>query len=320
MALFKKSRAEPLPALRLWAGDAGALSAVRAAVNSGDFDSALGIIDTTGAKDRFEIVWAIADDTPYAWALDAVRRRPEDPVVHTLAGAAAMRSGWRVRTDADASAVSGDQFKSFWVWLQEAEEHLVRAAEADPADPTPLVYLLVTGRGLEVPREEIEARFSELLRRDPQHLEGHRQMLQFLCAKWFGSHDDMFGFARSVSSRSPANSSLHELLLFSHFEFYVALQETAEGRRRQPSYFLEPDVETDRREAVSRLGSLMSGPVDGRSVTARNHLVFVAWASKDREAFEAALEATEGVISPMPWNYYAEPLEAVAEAWRALHQ
>jgi len=317
--MFRRSKRPALPPLRAWDGDAVALSAVKDLVAAGAFDRAHQIIAEVSLADRFEIIEAVADDVPYAWALDYSRDHPEDAVALVLAGVAAMHSGWRVRTNEDAEHVSADQFKSFWVWLEESEEHLSRAAHAAPSDPTPLVYLLTTGRGLQRTRQEIDQVFQELLRRAPDQLEGHRQRMQFVCDKWFGSHEEMFAFARDVSDRAAPESPLHELLIFAHFERYVAFEGTASAHQLQ-AYFRQPGVRADLELATLRLGGLLAGPPDGRSITARNLLAFVAWACRDREAFEVALRHTGGVISPMPWNYYTQPLQAVSQAWEALNR
>lgn len=110
-----------------------------------------------------------------------------------------------------------------------------------------------------------------------QHLEAHRQMLQFVCKKWFGSHEEMFGFARSVSDSEPAGSALHELPIFAHVERWVefSVGDLQELKSRD-DYLHDPAVRAELTAATDRLGPLLTGDPDGRSITARNMLAFLA--------------------------------------------
>lgn len=313
MGLFRRST--PLPVLRSWEGDIPSFAAARACLRSGDLDGLHRYLDELSLADRFEGVRLVDQEIPYSWALSRVRQDPDDVVALLLAGASAVFAGWSVRTQYRAQHVSDEQFRSFWSWLQEAESHLVRAAELDPADPAPIVYLLKAARGLQRPRDEVEVLFADLLRRDPDHLEGHRQRLLYSCAKWFGTHEEMFAFARGVSESAGAGSALHELVLQAHIERQITLDDA----RAKKAYFRLPAVAEEVALVVSRLSDLLIGPVDRRSIVARNHLAFVAWACQDRDAFVNVLRDAGGVVSSLPWEYFeGEPVAVVQRLSRTL--
>jgi len=313
-----------VPALTMFAGDSPRLPVVRASLARGDVAGAVGEIRNAPLAERFELVWASADDVPYEWLVAQHGALDDDALLATYAGAAAMRHGWRARTNADAERVDREQFKTFWAWLAEAEQHLVRATSLAPDDATPWVYLLVTGRGLQHERGELERVFRQAVARDPEHLEAYRQMMQFLCKKWFGTHEDMFAFARSVSAAAPTGSPLHELPIFAHVERWVefSVKDPHELQQRA-GYFRDPAVTAELSVARERLGPLLTGAPDGRSVTARNMLAFVAWRAGDKNAFADEIAAMHGVVSPMPWNYYPQyglPVAVVTGAWQELHK
>jgi hypothetical protein len=182
----------------------------------------------------------------------------------------------------------------------------------------------VTGRGLQHDRSQVEQVFAQAVARDPQHLEAHRQMMQFLCKKWFGSHEEMFAFARSVSGSAAVGSPVHELLVFSHVERWVEFSvEDPQEVKLRAEYLRDPAVRADLTAAASRLGPLLAGWPDGRSVTARNMFAFVAWRANDKAGFVDAINAMHGVVSPMPWNYYPQrgaPVQVVSNAWQELHK
>jgi hypothetical protein len=249
-----------------------------------------------------------------------VANDPGEAAAHALAGAAALRAGWRARTNERAEHVQTEQFKTFWSWLDRAESYLRSAAELDPADPTPLVYLLASARGLQHPREDVTSVFTELRRRDPGHLEGHRQMMQYVCEKWFGSHDEMFAFARGVSDQSPQGSPLHELPIFAHVERWADLStDKPDEAKQRRDYFKATSVLAEIEQAKQRLGPLLTAPVDGSSVTVRNMLVVVAFGQDDRDGFVQAVSDVQGLVSPMPWNYFgADPVRVLQATWRSL--
>jgi hypothetical protein len=109
----KKKTTVNVPPLVPWGGDSARLPAVRSALAQGDVARAVEEIRAAPLADRFELVWSSADDVSYEWLILQPATFEGDALLATYAGAAAMRNGWRTRSNADASQVAAAEFKSF---------------------------------------------------------------------------------------------------------------------------------------------------------------------------------------------------------------
>ena len=67
-------------------------------------------------------------------------------------------------------------------------------------------------------RDEAQRRFDEVVARHPWHRIAHEHMLQYRCEKWFGSHEEMFEFARATAERAPDGSLPPRLIAVAHVE------------------------------------------------------------------------------------------------------
>ncbi len=201
-----------------------------AAARAGDFATAKAIFDRQPDWDhRAMLVWLIKDSGRPAYINDWVEQFPEDPLALIVSGNHAVIWAWEARSRARAEHVSAVQFEEFHNRLRLAEEILAKAAVADDTSPLPWCAMLNSGRGLQISREEIDFRMQSMLRRDPL-LDGHMNYLQFICDKWFGSHDEMWAFAEGVSNGSPAGSPLHSLVAIAAIEHHI---EMLGGSRRR---------------------------------------------------------------------------------------
>ncbi|MEG3634848.1 hypothetical protein [Micromonospora palythoicola] len=75
--------------------------------------------------------------------------------------------------------------------------------QREPDDTTARTFLVVSARGREVHPAEARRRFDEVVTRHPGHRLAHEHMLQYLCRKWSGSHEQMFEFAREAFAKAP---------------------------------------------------------------------------------------------------------------------
>ncbi|MFJ9781699.1 DUF4034 domain-containing protein [Amycolatopsis sp. NPDC101161] len=115
---------------------------------------------------------------------------------------------WQIRTSFAAERVSEDQWAGFFRVLEQAEEAVRAAAAAAPADPTPWYTMLTIARGRQYGNDAFREVWAELVARDPVHRQGHEQALQYWCAKWFGSHEQMFAFADEAVAKAPKLAGL----------------------------------------------------------------------------------------------------------------
>jgi hypothetical protein len=102
------------------------------------------------------------------------------------------------------------------------------------------------------------ARFAEAQRRAPGLYSAHTQTLQNLCAKWFGSHEEMFEFAHSTSASAPDGSPLHVLVAKAHQECQASMGKADQDRYRTNSA-VRYDIESSARRALTT-GDLAQTP------------------------------------------------------------
>ncbi len=114
--------------------------------------------------------------------------------------------------------------------LRAAEHDLRQAVDAAPNDPLPWSLLVLTGRCLEIPMEEVVARYERISQMGLSLGQADDHLLQALCAKAAGSHNHMFAFAGRVHEQAPLGSPRHRLIPAAHHEFARSLDEAARAR------------------------------------------------------------------------------------------
>ncbi|MEU5259887.1 DUF4034 domain-containing protein [Amycolatopsis sp. NPDC021455] len=115
---------------------------------------------------------------------------------------------WQIRSSYTPEHVSEEQWAGFFRVLEDAEAATRAATEAAPEDPTPWCTMLTVARGRQYENDDFRAVWAELVARDPLHRPAHEQALQYWCAKWFGSHEQMFAFADEALEKAPKLAGL----------------------------------------------------------------------------------------------------------------
>ncbi|MFG2428780.1 hypothetical protein [Streptomyces sp. NPDC048590] len=240
--------------------------------------------------------------------LDAwLEEDPEDPDAVLVKADQYVHQAWQIRTSARARHVEADQFRAFHAVLRDAVPVISAAAELNPDDPVPWRIALTQARGIQAPREVFDTYLAEANARDPHHEGCHVQALQYLCAKWYGSHEEMFAFAERAAEQAPPGSRLHALPLQAVVEYLIAEDDEAPG----PDPY-GPNTEA----AVVRAQALSDSyaPGDREAAGFRNHLALVLW-SLNR--YEEALEAFRAIgvhATTFPWTYFGDAREEFLEA------
>ncbi|MGC5330664.1 DUF4034 domain-containing protein [Micromonospora sp. DT62] len=195
-------------------------------------------------------------DTTAAWTDRWAARTPTSPDAQLVRARSLMARAWEVRGGDWAASVRPEQWTEFNRLLQLARQVNDLAMRLAPDDPTPYVSLLDLMIGQSTPREDVEETWRELTRRDPWHREGHLLKLTYHCRKWSGSHEAMFGFARSVAAAAPAGSPLHVLPVQAAAEWALWEQERASqaGSADEVSqrWRQDPVMQSDLDNALSR--------------------------------------------------------------------
>ncbi|MEO0630112.1 MAG: hypothetical protein AAFY46_05215, partial [Planctomycetota bacterium] len=157
-------------------------------------------------SDRAFVAEAIADGkTPPPWIEEWQQADEDSPELSLLLGIRAVKDAW----DARGAGWTPQNTDAFAHLLNAAESLLFRAAHRLSRDPTPWVWLLYSGKGLQVGREELVSRYSEMTARSPRHVLGHSFMVDALSTKWGGADADALKLARSASQAARDGSQVH---------------------------------------------------------------------------------------------------------------
>lgn len=274
-------------------------AAVGAAV-AGDHRPAAELLDRTrrerdwDAHSRALTVMADAAQTTPQWLEDWERAEPDSPAAALLRARLGLVEAWRQRTNLRAENVTQEQFDAFHATLGDSTALIQRAADLAPDDPEPWNLALIHARGLEAPREVMEDYLGSLRALDPWHYWGHRAALEFLTEKWFGSHEEAYGFARSVAEAAPAGARVQTL------ELDALLEHLAAGGKEQA---LADRARTD--AVLDRARRWISAhEADPRVRVHRNTLAVVLMVlGRGREAYDELL-AIGPHVTEYPWSYW----------------
>ncbi|MCX0245303.1 hypothetical protein [Streptomyces drozdowiczii] len=269
-----------------------------AAARQGAYEPVRALLAATRAEGdwvlRHEVVTALA-------GMDA--GWPEDPDALVVEAFRRIEEAWEVRTAARAKDVSEEQYRAFRTLLDDALPVIEAAVEASPGDPVPWSAVLPHCIGAQAPRDVFEECLGQALACAPHHLPTHVHAIQYLSAKWHGSHEEMFAYAARVAADAPEGSPLRALEV-------VALTEVVprEAKRGVPG--------ADRADAIIAAAQAYSAsrpPEDHAARLIRNHLV---WALNGRERWAESLDVYRSIgryATAHPWVYMGEPLEAFRE-------
>ncbi|MDG4857658.1 hypothetical protein P8605_05720 [Streptomyces sp. T-3] len=169
-------------------------------------------------QERMEWLATMAGTETRGW-LDAwLSARPDDPDALTLHGCALVHHAWEIRGGAADDRTDGSRLAAFRELVAQAEPVLRRATRSAPLDATPWAGLAQVGLGVGYPAERMREILTEVESRAPGHYSAHRTVLQYFCPKWWGTHEELFAFARSASD-VPAGHPLRMLPVQAWFEY-----------------------------------------------------------------------------------------------------
>ncbi|MFD5876061.1 hypothetical protein [Streptomyces sp. NPDC060322] len=240
------------------------------------------------------------------WLDSWLDESPDDPDAVLVKADQYICQAWQIRTGARARNVEADQFRAFHAVLRDAVPVISEAAELNPDDPVPWRIALTQARGIQAPREVFDTYLAEANARDPHHEGCHVQALQYLCGKWYGSHEEMFAFAERAADQAPPGSRLHALPLQAVVEYLIADGETP-----------DPDPHTEQAEAaVTRAQALSDSyaPGDREAAGFRNHLALVLWSMSRYEEALTAFRSIGVHATTFPWTYFGDARDEFLEA------
>jgi hypothetical protein len=238
------------------------------------------------------------------WLPAVLRTNPADRTAQLLYGSRMVAWAWEARSDAMPQYVSRDQFEVFFQRLRVAEECLQDLVRHEPGNATAWAESVTVARGLQLLNDESWRRFTAAVEIDPTNDNAHWQMLQTLCRKWFGSHEQMFTFAEDSAKAAPEGTLPGALPVEAHIEQWLDLGEDS------PGYFDRPEVKAALHAAADR--SVNHPRYRAGKGWPRVHNAFAMTFGVARE-FEAAAKQFRIIgeqATDRPWHFLAgEPYE-----------
>nr|WTB34490.1 hypothetical protein OG781_37810 [Streptomyces sp. NBC_00830] len=240
---------------------------------------------------------AAAEDDSWVRAWRAAR--PGDAAAVLVGAESLVALAWKLRGNRGANDTTREQFENFHRMLAQASGALAEAARLAPADPCPYIAMIRVALGEGWAHEHMHALWREVVIRAPHHVGAHSAALQYWCAKWRGSDEQMHAFAESAVGQAPAGSLLPVLRL-------IALFEELNGEQiSHPRY--------QSAEATAAIDALFAdigmAPPGHPWLPAARHLL-VWFLRAQRRTVEAAeqLRLVDGFIGALPWRYYLDPV------------
>lgn len=225
----------------------------------------------------------------------------DDALALAVLGQFSIEAAWKVRTGKRAQHVSQDQFKTFHEMLRVAEEQLYTSIELDPTSAAPWCSLMASGRGLQVGLDTVRRRLEAVTTRSPGHYTAHSHMLQQLCRKWSGSHEQMHAFALE-SMRGPHGGLLAELVPRAQYEHLADLPKDSKER----GFIRSAEYRAQLQEAADR-SIFQPGFVNARSpYRAANLFGWVFCAAGMWPQAREAFALTDGVV--VNWAQFPNPV------------
>ncbi|QMU77986.1 hypothetical protein GXW83_22100 [Streptacidiphilus sp. PB12-B1b] len=288
------------------------LVALRTAVAGADWPAVEAVLKPCRERaDHARLTWLISgvEDIGGDFLLNLPERLPDNPLALSVAGARHVAWAWEARTGARAARVTQEQFHTFHERLRTAEEHLYAAVELDPESASPWCFLTTASRGLEHGHAVTRRRFDAGVRRAPHHTALHAAMLQQLCAKWGGSHEQMHGFARQAVEQAPPGSTLGVLTAYAHIEHWFELP-----KAERPGYLRGGSVVAELKQAaaVSVLHPAYA-PTES-PYGALNAFAMVFWLAGERALARDLFQRIGDHPTRFPWAYVGSPGQVFATA------
>ena len=273
-----------------------------AALRANDLDAFRGALEAAGSAHELERLTMVLAGSPGhpelldAWADD----EPDRALAWLARGVHGVSEAWEIRGAGRSPTVDADAWERFFERLREAEDDLLRAADMDPGDPVAWTHLLKSGRGLQIPKEELWARFEEGRRRSPWLLEAHLQLLQGICAKWSGSDEDTLAFARETTRDAPAGAPVHAVVPMAHIEVWLGKDSTRESEEYSASAEARDEI-----QAAAHRSVLADGFEDDMvSMFALNVFATGMYIFGDEPGAAALAQRIGTRRSPLPWDYF----------------
>ena len=325
MGLFGRRRlVDPSMVIEDSTGD-DALEAAFAAVDDADapvadrIDAALAHLATVRPDPERHVVAATVLAGPLLTELDelrarvaAVRTGPDAAELRGLLAGALNATAWELRGGGWAKNVAPDVWNPFRQLLEEADEVGYAALEQVPDHAPAGIARMMTGLGLGLSTEEWWHRFDVARRSRPTLYPAHWFMLSALCAKWYGSDEQMWQFGRATAEQAPPGDPVTAMLALAHYEQVISLKRQ-ELPAREVTRLWTAGIRRDLPALTAAADRWLQGPAAAhpRDFEAHQLFGFVFHSGGEDDLARRHLELGTLRIAMVPWRdaeHFAETL------------
>lgn len=298
-------------------GDPDAL-ALRGALSRGQWQAASEALGQAG--DRWDqrnriVAWASECKEEPAWMKAWLAAEPNRAEPHLVAGATWITLAWEARGKDYAKYVTADGYRRFDERLRFARTELMKATDLAPKDPTPWMNLISVGIGLGLERKIVLKCFDKVVQRDGEHFRAHHRMLQYKCAKWGRSHEEMWEFANQSVAAAPDGSPLCSLIPVAHAEEAISLERIDVDDKPIARYFAQEHV---RPSVVEAYQKMCTEPKRGSAdmLQAQSNFAYALWRCGAKKQAGEALRYLGDRLTELPWGFEVIPAMAFRRAGR----
>jgi hypothetical protein len=246
---------------------------------------------------RHVIVRGVANEIRDKACFDAWISLSNSSIARTFKGAQYVSLAWYARGSAYADRVPKSAYKEFFGCLETAWESVRAAYEADPTNVEALTWGIQALLGLGAEKSEIYSCFEKIEEAGILHLDACNRMIQALAAKWHGSHEEMFAFARTQSNRDRGYSSA---LVLAHVERCFATWGDPDETTFD-DYFKRVEVREEIRDTYRADSILETQSYFG--LMAKSAYAFAFYKSGDNDIAAKLLQQIDRKITQRPWDY-----------------
>ncbi len=291
--------------------------AALAAAQRGDLDplrQALGEVYGTDWDRRGLLLDLVADKAPQA-ALDVwAVRAPQDADAALARGIGLTRRAWEARGSGTAASVTAGGRNAFVQHLRDADAVFSQVAAMGSTNPLPWSQRILCARGLGTDVATTQQYFAEAIARDPRDWLAHYQMLTYLTAKWHGSHDAMFAFARRAAAANPG-SDIAMIVVAAHIERWAYAEGFDDDPKGAKAYVRDPAVLAECQQLYD--GSIARADSDRAStIKARNIAAAWFYLARDKTRARAEIQRIGNAFTEYPWYYFGDAQQSYGEAAR----
>lgn len=206
----------------------------------GQWDRRLFLAEELGPK--------IQEGFTNAWA----QSMPDSPGLQLVIGFRKIDEAWNARGYGRASNVTDDAHARMHQCGQLAAQAFSRAAATDPADPVPWIGLIRAEHCIQHDdvKQRARAHFAEVMRRDPESVDGIMALGSVLAPHWFGEDGEFLAEARGLAQGAPPGSWRAYAIIHAHLNEWhkrKAFKSMPEGM----AYITSPQVIGELRAAYA---------------------------------------------------------------------